>query len=94
MAAPAVNVTVTVSPAFAHTGFALFDAMATAESVGGATLDTVSVKVWLAELPTPLEATIVNANAPAWVGVPLSKPAEESVIPVGSGPLVLKLAAG
>ena len=55
---------------------------------------TVSVKVCVALVPTPLLATMLRLKVPLWSGVPLSEPALVSVTPVGSALEVLKLAAG
>ena len=55
---------------------------------------TVSVKVCVALVPTPLLATMLRLKVPLCSGVPLSEPALVSVTPVGSVLEVLKLAAG
>ena len=55
---------------------------------------TVSVKVCVASVPTPLLATMLRLNVPLCSGVPLSEPPLVSVTPVGSVLEVLKLAAG
>ena len=55
---------------------------------------TVSVKVCVAFVPTPLLPTMLKLKMPLCSGVPLSEPALVSVTPVGSALVVLKLAAG
>ena len=55
---------------------------------------TVSVKVCVALVPTPLLATMFSVKVPLCSGVPLSTPALVSVTPVGRALVVLKLAAG
>ena len=57
----------------------------------------MSAKLWLACVPTPLEAVKVNAEVPPVPapGVPLSTPVEElNVSPVGNVPVSLKVSAG
>ena len=55
---------------------------------------TVSVKLCVALVPTPLLATMLSGKVPLCSGVPLSTPALLSVTPVGNALVVLKLAAG
>ena len=61
---------------------------------GGALM--VTVKLWVALVPTPLVAVMVTVVVPpAPVGVPLSRPALESCRPAGRVPEVtLKVGAG
>src|SRR6516225_4341513 len=56
--------------------------------------DTVSVKLWVAGVPTPLLAVKVRWKVPATVGVPLSSPAAVKVTPVGNGVRLLRLKVG
>jgi hypothetical protein len=57
---------------------------------------TVSVKGWLAGVPTPLVAVIVMGKLPTVpsAGVPLSTPADDSVMPLGNEPVSLNVGAG
>ena len=66
MASLAVNVTVTVSPTFAHSGSALFDAMATAVRVG-AVWSKVTPEAFVGAVTAvpALPARSVNASAKA-----------------------------
>lgn len=48
----------------------------------------VSVYAWLPVSPIESVTVIVKGNVPVWVGVPESTPAEESVRPDGSAPVV------
>jgi hypothetical protein len=61
--------------------------------VGAEPTSTVSVNAWVVELIV-LVALISNVNGPISVGVPLSKPEDERVIPVGSVPVTEYVGAG